>query len=198
VTSTVLELADWRARVAALYLSDVDIGDFRAQRDELFTHHPQSPIPAHERGSFAGLRYFPVDQGASVEAELRPASGNIVIDTGGPDGKITYSRVGIAATPWGELTVWWIDAYGGGLFLPVRDGTCGHQSYGGGRYLTDTVKGTHGGGLVWLGGQRVRLDMNYLYNPSCAYNEEWACPLAPPENRVDAPIPAGEMVYRMP
>jgi len=198
VASTELELADWRARVAALYLSDVDLKGFRAGRDDLFGNHPQSPIPANERASFAGLRYFPFDPGARVEAELRPAAGQLVIDTGGPDGKITYHRVGIAATPWGELTVWWIDAYGGGLFVPVRDGTGGHETYGGGRYLTDTVKGTHGRGLVWLGDGRVRLDMNYLYNPSCAYDDEWACPLAPPENRIDAPIRAGELVYRMP
>ena len=98
--------------------------------------------------------------------------------------------MGIAATPWGELTVWWIDAYGGGLFVPVRDGTSGHGTYGGGRYLTDTVKGTHGRGLVWLGGGQVRLDMNYLYNPSCAYSDEWACPLAPPENRLPSLIRA--------
>ncbi len=195
MTTSELELADWRARVAALYLSDVDIDGFRARRDDLFASHPQSPIPDDERGSFAGLRYFPVDQGAQVEAELRPADGQLVIDTGGPDGTITYRRVGIAATPWGGLTLWWIDAYGGGLFVPVRDGTCGHESYGGGRYLTDTVKGTHGRGLVWLGEQRVRLDMNYLYNPSCAYDEVWACPLAPQENRVKVEIRAGELTY---
>jgi uncharacterized protein (DUF1684 family) len=52
--------------------------------------------------------------------------------------------------------------------------------------------------LIWLAEDRVRLDMNYLYNPSCAYDEEWACPLAPPENRIDASIRAGELVYRMP
>jgi uncharacterized protein (DUF1684 family) len=192
VTDVELELADWRARVAALYLSDVDLAGFRAGRDELFAHHPQSPVPPE---SFTGLRYFPLNPGAVVEADLRPASGELVIDTGGPDGRITYRRVGIAATPWGDLTVWWIDAYGGGLFVPVRDGTSGTATYGGGRYLTDTVKGTHGRGLVWLGDHTVRLDMNHLYNPSCAYDEEWACPLAPPENRVELEIRAGELNY---
>ena len=68
-------------------------------------------------------------------------------------------------------------------------------SYGGGRFLTDNVKGTHGRGVQWLGGDRVRLDFNYLYNPSCAYDQRWACPLAPPENRVTAAIPAGELTY---
>jgi uncharacterized protein (DUF1684 family) len=190
-----LELADWRARVAALYLSDVDIETFRAGKNELFARHAQSPIPPGERRDFAGLRHFPVDPAASVEAGLQPASGDLTIDTGGPDGRISYRRVGVLDTPWGALTLWWIDAYGGGLFLPVRDGTSGAETYGGGRYLTDTVKGTHGRGLVWLGERRVRLDMNYLYNPSCAYDDAWACPLAPPENRVAAPIGAGELQY---
>ena len=79
--------------------------------------------------------------------------------------------------------------------LPVRDGTCGTGSYGGGRYLTDTVKGTHGRGVQLLGDSRVRLDMNYLYNPSCAYDDRWLCPLAPPENRVTTHLAAGEQTY---
>jgi uncharacterized protein (DUF1684 family) len=93
------------------------------------------------------------------------------------------------------LSLWWYAAYGGGLFLPLRDGTSGAETYGGGRYLTDTVKGTHGRGVERRGG-RVRLDVNYAYNPSCAYDDRWLCPLAPPENRVEPPIRAGERAYR--
>ena len=55
-----------------------------------------------------------------------------------PDGVVRYDRVGVLATPWGELSLWWIAAYGGGLFVPFRDATSGHETYGGGRYLTDT------------------------------------------------------------
>jgi uncharacterized protein (DUF1684 family) len=186
-----LELADYRSRVAALYLSDVDLAGFRAAKDELFAHHPQSPVTS----GFTGLRYFDADPAAIVDVALDPVPGEITIDTGGPDGAVHYRRVGIAHTPYRDLSLWWIEAYGGGLFLPVRDGTCGRESYGGGRYLTDTVKGTHGRGLELLGGDRVRLDFNYLYNPSCAYDEAWLCPLAPSENRVSAPIRAGEMTY---
>lgn len=104
----------------------------------------------------------------------------------------------MADTPWGPLTLWWIAAYGGGLFVPLRDATCGRESYGGGRYLTDTVKGTHGRGLTVLAGDRVRLDANYLYNPSCAYDDRWACPLAPQENRVEVALRAGELAYTRP
>jgi uncharacterized protein (DUF1684 family) len=190
-----LDLADWRERVARLYLSDVDVLGFRAARDALFATHPQSPIPPDARPSFDGLRYYPPNPSAVVEAPLRPASGGIEIDTGGPDGVVRYRRVAVADTPWGPLTLWWIDAYGGGLFLPLRDGTAGRGTYGGGRYLTDTVKGTFGRGLSVLGADRVRLDVNYAYNPSCAYDDRWACPLAPEENRVRPAIEAGEQTY---
>ena len=187
-----LELADYRAAVARIYLTATDLGDFRKQRDELFATHPQSPV---DRERFTGIRYYPPAAEFVAEVPLRAEPGEIDIDTGGADGIVHYDRVGVLETPWGDLSLWWIKAYGGGLFLPVRDGTCGQDSYGGGRYLTDTVKGTHGRGVVRLDSGRVRLDFNYLYNPSCAYDDQWLCPLAPYENRVDAPIRAGELAY---
>ena len=104
--------------------------------------------------------------------------------------------------------MYWIDVYGGGLFLPFRDATCPDESYGGGRYLFDTVKGNDflrldvsdaaaaAGDQVsgYLGGL-VILDFNYAYNPSCAYDERWVCPLAPNENRLPVPIRAGERKF---
>jgi uncharacterized protein len=191
-----LELAGYREAVARLYLAPTGLAGFRAGRDELFATHPQSPIPMAERAGFAGLKYFPPNDEAVVDVALAPEPGRLEIDTGGPDGVVRYTRVGILETPWGPLSLWWIAAYGGGLFLPVRDGTGGSETYGGGRYLTDTVKGTHGRGLTVLDDQRVRLDFNYAYNPSCAYDDRWACPLAPPENRVAQPIRAGELSYK--
>jgi uncharacterized protein (DUF1684 family) len=191
-----LTLADWRERVARLYLSEADLDEFRAARDTLFASHPQSPLPPASRVGFAGLRYFPADPSAVAEVPLRPAEGGFEVDTGGPDGVIRYARVGVLDTPWGSLSLWWTLGYGGGLFLPFRDATAGAQTYGGGRYLTDTIKGTYGRGVYVLADGRVRLDFNYAYNPSCAYDDEWACPLAPSENRLDAPIRAGELAYR--
>lgn len=193
-----LELADYRARVAAIYLAGTDLAGFRDQRDALFASHPQSPIPAGARPGFTGLRYFPASGTAVVDVAPEPASGVFTVDTGGPDGTLAYRRVALLPTPWGRLTLFWLAAYGGGLFLPFRDGTAGRDTYGGGRYLTDTVKGTHGRGVVPLPDGRLRLDLNYAYNPSCAYDDRWACPLAPPENRLDADIPAGEQVWRYP
>jgi uncharacterized protein (DUF1684 family) len=188
------QLADWRERVARMYLSDLDLVGFRAARDELFAGHPQSPV---DRAAFTGLRYAPADPAVVVESPLTPADGELEIDTGGPDGVLRYERVGVADTPWGRLTLFWLAAYGGGLFLPFRDTTCGRPggAYGAGRYLTDTVKGTFGRGVTLLPDGRVRLDFNYAYNPSCAYDDRWACPLAPGENRLAGPVTAGELRY---
>ena len=116
-----LELADYRAAVARIYLTATDLSDFRARRDELFAYHPQSPIPSS--GDFEGLPYFPPADEFRAEVDLRVAPGEIEIDTGGPDGVCRYDRVGILDTPWGALSLWWLGAYGGGLFLPVRDAT---------------------------------------------------------------------------
>ena len=87
-----------------------------------------------------------------------------------------------------ELELFWLEAYGGGLFLPFRDATGGSETYGGGRYLLDTVKGAD------LGTEegRVVLDFNFAYNPSCAYDPKWACPLSPPANRLAVAVRAGE------
>jgi uncharacterized protein (DUF1684 family) len=190
-----LELAGYREAVARLYLSPAGLAEFRAGRDRLFATHPQSPVPPAERVAFTGLRYFPPSAEFVAEVAVRAEPGRLDIDTGGPDGVVRYERVGVLDTGWGPLSLWWVAAYGGGLFLPVRDGTSGRESYGGGRYLTDTVKGTHGRGVQLLDGNRVRLDFNYLYNPSCAYNSQWACPLAPRDNWLDTPIRAGELDY---
>jgi uncharacterized protein len=74
--------------------------------------------------------------------------------------------------------------------------TCPHESYGGGRYLFDTMKGSDFQSVLHADGQTsIVLDFNYAYNPSCAYNSRWVCPLAPPENRLSVPIRAGEMLY---
>ncbi|MET8147687.1 DUF1684 domain-containing protein [Actinoplanes sp. NPDC049668] len=189
-----LELAGYRAAVADIYLNATGLTDFRDRRDRLFSSHPQSPIPRTD--DFTGIRYFPPTDDFVADVDLREAPGELEIDTAGPDGVCRYDRVGILDTPWGELSLWWLAAYGGGLFLPVRDATCGDLTYGGGRYLTDTVKGTHGRGVQRLSPTRVRLDLNYLYNPSCAYDDRWLCPLAPPENRLDVPVRAGELRYR--
>jgi len=86
------------------------------------------------------------------------------------------------------IGVWWLQQYAGGLFLPLRDGTAGETSYGGGRYVLDTAKGADLGGTA----STLVIDLNFLYHPSCRYNSQWQCPLAPAANIIAAPVHAGE------
>lgn len=197
-----LDLADFRERVVALYRDGPQDGeegalDWRRRREELFRDHPESPLAAQPD---TAPSYFEYDAGAVVESRLVPTEGGIEVDTGGEDGVVRYARIGVVDTPFGALTLFWARGYGGGLFLPVRDATSGQESYGGGRYLTDTIKGTFGRGVRLHPGDdaAVTLDFNYLFNPSCAYDVRWLCPLAPPENRLEQPIRAGELAFPLP
>jgi uncharacterized protein (DUF1684 family) len=200
-----LDLVDWRRRVGDLYrISGPDaIARFRQGRDQLFRTHPQSPIELDERADFQALRYFPHDPAYRVDAKFEPGEGSeLIIDTGGEDGAVRYRRAGqLVFRLQGEgcrLTVLSLVQYAGGLFVPFRDTTSGHETYGGGRYLFDTAKDTDGLVLeVTPGSSDVTIDFNYAYNASCAYNPRWACPLAPPENYLKVPVTAGELSYKL-
>jgi len=122
----------------------------------------------------------------------------VEIDTGGDDGVIGYRRIGSLHFRLRDddcsLVVLALIGYGGGLFVPFRDSTSGTETYGGGRYLVDTAKNTDAGCLdITVGSRDVVIDFNYAYHPSCHYNPRWACPLAPAENWLRAPVRAGEM-----
>jgi len=199
-----LDLVDWRRRVGDLYRihSPDAIVRFREQRDELFRSHPQSPIEPDERASFEGLRYFPHDPAFRVQAHFEPADGSeLLIDTGGDDGAVRYRRAGHLDFQLNDqpcrLTVLSLVQYAGGLFVPFRDTTSRHETYGAGRYLFDTAKDTDGLVLeITPGSLDVMIDFNYAYNASCAYSPRWACPLAPPENFLTVPVKAGELSYK--
>jgi uncharacterized protein len=201
-----VDLVDWRRQVGDLYrISGPDaITEFRRRRDELFNTHPQSPIEKEARPVFTGLRYFPPDPAYRVTARIEPGAGDeLVIDTGGSDGAVRYRRAGRLVFDLDgqrcELTVFSLEQYAGGLFVPFKDATSGRETYGGGRYLIDTAKNTDG--LVLEATPEpgvVVLDFNYAYNPSCAYSPRWACPLAPPENALKVPVRAGERAPRSP
>jgi uncharacterized protein (DUF1684 family) len=203
-TQAYLDLVDWRSRVGDLYRlgGEGAVRAFRAGRDALFASHPQSPIPEADRAEFMGLPYFDADPAFRFRTRIEPVDDNseIVIATAGPDGDIRYRRAGRLRFDLGgqkcSLTVFWLIGYGGGLFLPFRDATSGKRTYGGGRYLFDTIKSTYGLALeVAAGSPEVTIDFNYAYNPSCAYDPHWACPLAPRENWLEVPVTAGEKVY---
>jgi hypothetical protein len=196
-----LDLADWRRRVSALYAdlrADPDPGPdrlraFRGVKDELFREHPQSPIPAAERPAFRGLAYWPHDPALRLTGALEPdpeaAPLDLPVSTGDP---FAFSRIGwVPFEVTGavqRLGVYWLAGYGGGIFIPFRDATSGEATYGGGRYLWDSVKGADLGS----DGRRLVLDFNYAYHPSCTYDPRWSCPLAPRDNWLAVAIQAGE------
>jgi uncharacterized protein (DUF1684 family) len=192
------DVVDWRRRVFAMYAEVRALPDlaeaheaWRRSRDELFATHPASPLLPDDRRGLAGLPVPPYDPDWRFEVGVRQALPIRIELATGTDGVVTFDRVGVAEVPGvGDLDVWRLASYGGGLFVPVKDSSAGADrgTYGGGRYLIDTVKGADLGGS----GNALVLDFNFAYNPSCAYDPAWACPLAQPGNTVDVEIPVGE------
>jgi uncharacterized protein len=136
--------------------------------------------------------YFDHDPEARVLAEVAPADPETVVIEGSAEGRFEATRFARARFElFGEphsLSLYWLEGYGGGLFLSFRDATSGRESYGACRYLLDTVKGADLG----MEERRVVLDFNFAYNPSCFYDPRWVCPLAPPDNRLPVAVRAGE------
>jgi uncharacterized protein len=196
---TELELAGWRRRVSELYAAvraqpgpERGHALWRAGRDELFRAHPQSPLEPNDPLRATGLPVWPYDPRLRFSLPLLPPAAPAQLSmAAGDDGTATLrlaGRVELPAPVYAVVDVWWLEQYAGGIFLPLRDGTAGTASYGGGRYLLDTAKGADLGGT---GGSLV-VDLNFLYHPSCRYNSSWQCPLAPSGNTITAPVCAGE------
>jgi uncharacterized protein len=212
ISGTELQLADWRRRVAELY---ADVRAFAEEqpeaawkhwvetRERLYKTHPQSPVPEADRPTFRA-RHWPYDPELRFEPVLDPeqppaigglAPLGLTLPNSGSD-VLSFHRIGSVAVPFpaGErrLSVFWMEGYVGGLFLAFRDATNGVETYGAGRYLLDGAKSADLGGDPDRG--MLVLDFNFAYQPSCAFDPQWACPLAPPENRLDLPVSAGERI----
>ena len=211
--SDYLDLYDYRCRVADMYrmrrqatLAGEDAASvlqrFREARNELFVKHSQSALDVEQKRKFQGLRYFPYNPAMCVEADIdtgvEPVQLSVVMNA---EETMTMTTVGQLHFTLEDvrvaLSLYWLNIYGGGLFLPFRDTTSPAESYGGGRYLFDTIKGSEFLASTGASGiERILLDFNYAYNPSCAYNDRWVCPLAPVENRLSIPVRAGEMKFK--
>jgi len=164
-----------------------DLQAFRHNKDEFFVHSDESPLSAEQKRDFRGLQYFPETAQLRFEVKVERIPGEqeiqIQTSTGGFQaykrfGKLRFEVDGEAA----ELTVF---SNHHGYFLPFVDSLAGVETYPAGRYLEPEP----------LGNGKFVLDFNLAYNPNCAYNEMWTCPLTPPENRLKAPIRAGEKLF---
>ena len=194
-----LAVLDWRRRVFRLYAQVRAASDPAAahaswvvERTALNAGHPASP----RFGAVTDIA--PYDATWRFTATLQPADGQRLEVPTATDGVVPFERIGRVwlvndARDAGSLDVWALRSYGGGMFIPVKDATAGRGSYGGGRYLLDTVKGADLGGEP-MGTGTLVLDLNFAYNPSCAYDPAWACPLAPPGNVLAVEVPVGEQL----
>ena len=202
-------LADWRRRVGELYAevrhtSATDPAAawerWRAERESLYRSHPQSPVGPADRASFRA-RHWPYDERLRATVPLRPAPAPpgglalapLALPNSGAESP-AFDRIGVVRLPLpdgtSEVPVFWMRGYAGGLFLPLGDATNGSETYGAGRYVLDTAKGADLGGDPAAG--TLVIDLNFAFQPSCAFDPRWACPLAPAESRVGARIEAGE------
>jgi uncharacterized protein (DUF1684 family) len=194
-----LSLLDWRRQVAAMYAEVRASPDpaaahqrWQQARNQMLAEHPESPVPAAERAGFTGVPVAPYDPALRFRAELDTGTQPRRIEfSTGTDGLVPFERAGVVHLPGvGDLDVWWLAGYGGGIFVPIRDTRDDGATYPGGRYVLDTVKGADLGG----DGGHLTIDLNFAYNPSCAYDPAWACPLAPPGNVVPVAVTAGELM----
>jgi hypothetical protein len=166
-----------------------ELEDFRADKDAFFREHPRSPLTPEQRASFGRLAYFPPNEALVVRARLETegldTDEEIVMPTT-TGGEQVYRRGGVVrfevdGQP-AQVTLF-ASPEMRELFLPFRDATSGKQTYGAGRYLEVEPAAIDG---------TVEVDFNYAYNPYCAYNPEWSCPIPPGENWLTVPIRAGE------
>lgn len=160
---------------------------FRKDKDEFYKHDQHSPLTHEQKHVFAGLHYFPENPDLKLEVTVEefPEKQMIIMQTS--TGSIQeYQRFGrfqfiVEGQP-AELTIYEIDQE---YFLPFADALAGRETYGAGRYLEPHR--LHNGKFL--------VDFNYAYNPYCAYNPRWSCPIPPAENRINVSIRAGEKIF---
>ena len=165
----------------------VDLEQFRAEKDRFFASHPQSPLTPEQKRHFRGLSYFPETPALRVQVIVEELPHQSTIHMQTTAGSIqVYTRFGrfsfMVNGQNAELTLY-VGPHG--FFLPFADSLAGAETYGAGRYVEPEP----------LGNSKFLIDFNTAYNPYCAYNDHWVCPLPPPENRLSVPICAGEKTF---
>jgi len=166
-----------------------DLEEFRTMKDEFFKRDPHSPLTDEQKSGFNGLIYFEPNPALDLTLKLEPLKTQDKIEVQMSTGDIQeYIRWGKIQFEVGdepaELTVF-LSPGGHGYFLPFADATSGKETYGAGRYL-DLEPNADG---------TIHVDFNIAYNPYCAYDDRWSCPLTPFENRLTVRIEAGEKKF---
>jgi len=166
-------------------MSELDA--LRAEKDEFFGGSPQSPLTPEQRRGFHGLNYYPENPDLRLEVivDELPVKEAFEMQTSTGDVQ-SYERFGkFHFTVDGQEVNLTIYRNEHGFFLPFVDSLAGRETYPAGRYLEPEP----------LPGGRFFVDFNLAYNPYCAYNEMWSCPITPSENRLKVPVRAGEKLF---
>lgn len=159
----------------------------RIEKDEFFGKHYQSPLTLEQKQNFKGLSYFDENPALRLETPVEhfPEPEQIEMQTTTGDVQ-TYERFGrFRFSVDGQEAGLTIYRGPHGYFLPFVDSLAGKETYPAGRYLEPEP----------LPDGRFLVDFNLAYNPYCAYNEAWSCPITPFENRLQVPIRAGEKIF---
>ena len=161
---------------------------FRAQKDDFFEFDSNSPLTDEQQEDFEGLHYFPINEKLSFEVEIEPFEEQVSMQMQTSTGDVqTYTRYGkVHFSVEGQAASLTVYASPHGFFIPFVDAQAGKQTYGAGRYLDPEV----------LPDGKIVLDFNLAYNPYCAYNDLYSCPIPPAENRLSVAIKAGEKNYK--
>ncbi len=164
-----------------------ELEDFRVEKDAFFKSHAQSPLTPAQQRVFKGLSYFDENPALRFEIEVEPFAQRDTVELQTSDGDVrAYQRFGrVTFEVDGQAAALTLYATPHGFFLPFVDSLAGEDTYPAGRYLDPEP----------LGGNRFLIDFNLAYNPYCAYNENYSCPLTPFENRLKLPIRAGERLF---
>jgi uncharacterized protein (DUF1684 family) len=166
------------------------LAGFRERKDAFFKTHEQSPLTPDQRETFNGLSYYPANEDLSLVLELDKSGEGIGEEitvgtmSGEPKQYIRVGRIHFEAEGQPVTLSVFADKQTGKFFLPFRDSTAGEETYSVGRYLDPKARPDG----------KLQVDFNMAYNPYCAYNTGWSCAIPPFENRIAAPIRAGEVL----
>jgi len=169
--------------------------EYQQKLNAVFKDASKSPLKNKDLKSFKGLDFFPVDSSYIIIASIEKTPDNPFLGMAtSTEEKSYYRKFGILTFTLKEkemqLTLYESleesenPVFEDYLFLPFTDETSGSDSYGGGRYM-DVFKSkinTNG---------TLELNFNNTYNPYCAYNDDYSCPLTPRDNHLSMEILAG-------
>lgn len=166
-----------------------EIIEQRKLKDEFMKNAHQSPLTEKQKLTFKKLNYFPASDKYKFHVALKEFAQQTPIkmmtSKGDVQDYIKYAYIEFQVDSVDCMLTVYMDDQSDYLFVPFKDKTTGKDTYSAGRYIE----------LEKIEEQQFLLDFNTAYNPYCAYNDRWVCPLTPFENTLQVEISAGEKIF---